>query len=178
MVASLNGVVLTGGVKIGSSGESFRYFRLNILSWVGDYARVEALRPRVGSTNYPSDSTHMVNNVTPAPLVASASSSLSGFDPWQAFATTPGSSSLIRWISDSTDFSPWLQIDLGAGNEIIPNAVLVCPDGDSGQIRYINQFTFSGSNTGSFSGEQTVLYSSGLLGPFFWQASTPVIFTF
>lgn len=179
MVASLNGVVLTGGVKIAvAPATQFRYFRLNIQSWVGDFARVEALRPQVNGVNYPSDATHMTDDTTPAPLVASASSFFSTFGPWQAFATTPGSSSVIRWISDSSDLTPWLQIDLGAGNEIAPTSVLICPDGDSGSIRYINQFTFSGSNTGTFTGEETLFYSSGVLGSGFWTASTPVIFTF
>jgi hypothetical protein len=160
---------------------TFRFFRLNVQAWVGDACRVEALRPRVGSTNYPSDATHMITNTNPYPLVASASSYdtyYPGFPPWQAFATTPGSASLIRWIGDPSDLTPWLQIDLGAGNEITPTAVLICPDGDSGSLRYIQNFTFSGSNTGAFSGEQTLFYTSATLNSSFWTASLPVVFTF
>jgi hypothetical protein len=95
-----------------------------------------------------------------------------------AFATTPNSGSIVRWISNVGDTTPWLQIDLGAGNGITPTAVLVGPDGDSGASIYIRNFTFSGSNTGTFTGEQTLLYTSATLNSSFWTASLAVVFTF
>jgi hypothetical protein len=180
MALSMNSVTLKGMSMGILPPTTFRFFRLNVQSWTGDACRVQALRAMVGSTQYPVDAgPFMTSNTTPSPLVASASSELSGsFQAWNAFASASGSGSLLRWISSGSDLTPWLQFDMGAGNEISPTAVQICPDGDSGSIRYIQNFTFSGSNTGAFSGEETLFYTSASLNSSFWTASTPVTFTF
>lgn len=180
MAVSMNSVTLKGTLMGTLPPTTFRFFRLNVQAWTGDACRIQALRAMVGSNQYPVDAgPFMTSNTTPSPLVASASSELSGsFQPWNAFATVSGSGSLLRWISAAADTTPWLQFDMGAGNEISPTAVQICPDGDSGSIRYIQNFTFSGSNTGAFAGEQVLFYTSATLNNTFWSASTPVTFTF
>jgi hypothetical protein len=176
----MNSITVNGVSMSQVPPSTFRYFRLDVQVWVGDACRVQALRAKVGSAVYPVDlGPFMVNNTTPAPLVASASSELNGtFQAWQAFASVSGSGSILRWISAVNDFTPWLQFDMGAGNGITPTAVEICPDGDSGNLRYIQDFTFSGSNTGAFAGEEVLFYTSATLNNAFWTANTPVTFTF
>jgi hypothetical protein len=178
MAINLSGRTTLAGISLGlQPSETFRYFRLDIQSYVGGNIRVSALRARVDSTDYPTGN-NMTSNTTPSPLVASSSAILASFEPWQAFASAPGSGSLLRWIAETSAVNPWLQIDLGAGNEIAPTAVLIGLDGDSGASIYIENFTFSGSNTGAFAGEQTLLYTSPTLDNTFWTTYVPEIFTF
>jgi len=179
MAINISGrVTVAGGMSLGiAPSESYRYFRLDIQDYVGSNIRVSALRIRVDTTNYPTID-NMTSNNAPPPYVASSSAILGSFEAWQAFASVPGSGSLLRWIADTGAVDPWLQIDLGAGNEISPTGVLIGLDGDSGASIYIQNFTISGSNTGAFSGEQTLLYTSPTLDNTFWTNYVPEIFTF
>jgi hypothetical protein len=131
---------------------TYRYLRLAMSVLNGDgYIQVEDLRfTTAAGTQYPNPAVNMTTNTTPSPLVASASSVLSTFEPFFAFTTQfDGSSS--RWHSTAAA-NPWIQIDLGAGNGIAPVSVQIALY--TTVSRSINTFVIQGSNTGAFTGEQ------------------------
>jgi len=138
---------------------SSRYFRLTITQWSvagtpctsGD-TRIAEMELGVGATTYPSGV--MTGPSAPSPLVATASDSNGSFPPWRAFDGVLGDSN--RWISTTTGTEHWLQIDLGVGNEISPNLYRLAPDSAGSSGYYPTAWTLAGSNTGSFSGEETI----------------------
>lgn len=151
------------GFGAGGNSTSCRYLRLTIASTAG--ATSIAILWEVdwsndgGSTLYPSS--NMTTNSAPSPLVALADSEFdSSFRAFQAF----DGNNATRWTSANSAMPHWIQVDLGAGNAIAPNWIRwrVYNDGTdyspaSGSVK--------GSNTGSFSGEETTFHTfSGLSG--------------
>lgn len=120
----------------------------------------------------------MTSNTLPSPLVASASSVHLGggptypqFDAWNAF----DGSAATRWHS-TVGGSHWIQIDLGAGNEIRPTSLAMTITSGSGDRRP-SSLTVKGSNTGAFSGEDETLYSaSGIQSLFEYSVETVIDF--
>lgn len=155
------------------SGTEYRYWRLGCTSWMTPSGAGNSGLCRVAELQLitPDTTVHptaaMTGNSAPSPLVASASSDLgSGFEAFRAFDGVLSDSG--RWISASvTTTDQWVQIDLGAGNEIRPTTAKVAPDGGSNvdpNGNYMIDFTIKGSNTGSFAGEEvTFLTVTGLL---------------
>ena len=137
-----------------------RYFRLTITRWsvAGsptyylEFTRVAEFELLVDSTPYPS--ANMSANSSPSPLVATASSNLgAGFEEWRAFDGDLSDSG--RWISNSSALpSPWIQIDLGSGNEILPTSYNIAPDGAAGSSYFPLDWRVEASNTGNWTGEQ------------------------
>ena len=157
-----------------------RYFRLRITGWVfagnvnnSDLGDVRVLEMQLfdGATQYPASP--MTTNTAPSPLVASSSGALTGFgdlEPWNAFNHSLAGN---QWMGNGT-VSKYLQIDLGAGNEIAPTSLKIAPDGavNTGGGYYITAFSLLGSNTGMFAGEEvTYLTVTGLVQGD-WTAST------
>lgn len=178
MALSLNSVTVSGVAmsKAPPLIGPMRFFRLNILAHNANGVIVQAFRLNVGMTAYPTVS--MTSDTAPSPLVASASSVQNGSTlAYNAFNAAPGSGSPI-WYSVTPTFGPgeWLQIDLGAGNEILPTGCLICPDGNVSFGFYITEFSITGSNTGAFSGEEVTLYTD--TNPGAWTNNTPKTFTF
>lgn len=94
----------------------------------------------------------MTANNAPSPLVALADSEYSAsYSAYLAF----NNSTADRWTSAST-LPHWIQIDLGVGNEIIPNRFRYV-NLNSGGDYTLKDFTIQGSNAGTFSGEQVTL---------------------
>jgi hypothetical protein len=136
-----------------------RFLRFNVTAVNGDgYLEITDLRFMVGATAFPT--VNMTSNILPSPLVASASSSLdSAYEAFYAFSTmidgAGGANS--RWHSSGPSSSHWIQIDLGAGNRIVPNGLTVTPQIANG--RSPQTFQVLGSETGAFSGEQITYFS-------------------
>jgi hypothetical protein len=152
----------------------YRYLRTTVLTNNdGSYAEMQELRYLVGSTAYPT--VNMTSNTTPAPLVSSASSSYSGdtsqWGPYTAFENQPYGVS-YGWTSSGAVANEWLQIDLGVGNNITPTGMKITAMTDLG--RHPKTFKVEGSNTGTFSGEQTLLYN----GSTTWATAGTQTFTF
>ena len=145
--------MLTTGV---APSRFFRYTVTELLAAFtpatdGAATRVSELEFISNGTTYPT--ANMTSNTTPSPLVASASGSTFGA-PYNAFDGTAGDSN--RWISTTT--APfWVQVDLGSGNEIIIDGYRIAPDNATSIGYYPTKWKIEGSNTGSFSGEQTTL---------------------
>ncbi len=161
------------------SQPGYRFFRVNVTGNAGSYIRFSSITIKEGSTGYPFaiEPGGMTSNTTPAPLVASASSTYGvGYEPFKAFVIS-GSNASYRWISGG-DSPQWIQIDLGAGNEIAPTSLQLCSDDVGGTGYYVTNFTFLGSNTGAFSGEEVPLYTSATLGQGDWGNYTCNLFTF
>jgi chitodextrinase len=159
--------IATATTAGGAGAGEFRFFRLNFTRFVsGGYfvpdmnstgtLRVSEFEIMVGATAHPTSD--MTDASTPSPLVASANSELSGggFEAWRAFEGTVLDAG-GRWLSDNVAPPIWLKIDLGAGNEIEPTAYKIAPDSGAGGGNVLTSWTFEGSNTGAFAGEQTVL---------------------
>jgi hypothetical protein len=106
----------------------------------------------VGSTSNPT--ANMTGPSAPSPLVASSSNEQSGREAWNAFDEILTDNN--HWQTDGQD-TGWLKIDLGSGNEIAPTSFTW--QNAHGPTLGPKNFTFEGSNTGSFSGEETILYT-------------------
>ena len=103
----------------------------------------------------------MTNNTSPSPLVASADSEFSGsFIAAYAF----DGNNATRWTSANSSHPHYIQIDLGSGNGINPNWVRWRAYNDGTDYSPASG-VIMGSNTGSFSGEETTFQTfSGLSG--------------
>lgn len=95
----------------------------------------------------------MTSNVAPSG-VASASSALTGYDAFRAFNRNTAADT-ARWVSEIGVTSAWLKYDFGSGNEkAIQKYTIVAGFYPSASPK---NWTFEGSNTGIFAGEQVVL---------------------
>jgi hypothetical protein len=165
-----------------SSSTPMRFLRLVITKahTAGGYRpgasgaiRVCGLRYKVGSTYYPTAT--MTSDSTPSPLVSSASSTLGGgFEAYHAFDCTDLSDSSRYASTASATTTTWLQIDLGAGNEIAPESMEIAMDAAVSDY-WIEDFQLYGSNTGAFTGEEVLITS--VVGQTSWPANTLVPFT-
>jgi len=144
---------------LASTGDMFRYIRFDCASGGGDpwYA------PH-GFVEYGDalawKALPMTSNTAPSPLVASNSSFLDvGTEAWRAFALIGEG-----WTPGFDSNPSWIQIDLGAdaSNWMLPTRLRYTVKGASD--RYPRTFTVSGSATGEFSGEQTLLANFSSLG--------------
>jgi hypothetical protein len=106
--------------------------------------------------SYTSDITPpMTSNTLPSPYVASADYDGGGyFSPWKVFNNTTVDS-LDSWLGGTS--TGWLQLDFGTGGEkaIAQYAITFANRTEVG--RAPKSWTFEGSNTGLFSGEQVIL---------------------
>lgn len=182
---------------LGDSGESaasnsvtpstpadFRYFRLVITGWheagvfVYGSPRINEFQLfTVSNTKYPT--VPMTSNTTPSPLVASASNTYTGWSPYRAFNDVVTSND--GWIGSRAEFPPlekWLQIDLGAGNNITPTYAKISLDDTIPTNTFVSAFRIDGSNVGLFIGEETTLYSTSGLVVTDWASNTLKTFTF
>ena len=177
MALSMKGVNISGKTSMGQiPAPGFRYFRVNITSYAGVAVRFQAVNIMVGGTVYPT--TPMDGPASPGSHVATQSSYYSYYQAWYAFANLVGGNDSYRWIAQVSQPTPqWIQLDLGVGNEITPTALKLCPD-SAGGTDYPTYFYFLGSNTGSFAGEETILYDSGALTGANWTANAFTTFTF
>lgn len=159
----------------GPDPDEYRFFRVRINSYVGQAVRFQSVQLMVGGTPYPTNT--MTSNSAPAPLVATASSVFSTFEPYLAFFYPGGGSDTYRWIHALGAAAPqWIQIDLGAGNEITPTSIRLCPD-SAAATDYPTHFTVLASNTGTFTGEEVMLFDSGTLTSANWTANAVSSFT-
>jgi hypothetical protein len=157
---------------------AYRFFRVRINSYAGNAVRFQAVELTVGGVAWPlTNELPMTSNSAPAPLVASASSVYSTFEPFNAFVVRNGGSDTYRWIHELNAAAPqYIQIDLGIGNEIVPTHLKLCPD-SAGASDYPTSLTLLASNTGAFGAEAVVLLDSGTLAQPDWAANTLKSFT-
>ncbi|MCP1185119.1 discoidin domain-containing protein [Paenibacillus sp. 1781tsa1] len=94
----------------------------------------------------------MTSNTTPIG-VSSASSVLAGGEAWRAF----DKNSTSGWITANGSTTGWIKYDFGSDNEKIINYYSLSTYLSTS--RSPKSWTFEGSNTGVFSGEQTILDS-------------------
>jgi hypothetical protein len=157
---------------------AYRFFRVRINSYTGDAVRFQAMQLLVGGTPWPlTNELPMTSNNTPAPLVASASSVNSTFEPFNAFVNQNGGSDTYRWMHTLNAAAPqYLQLDLGIGNEIVPTYLKLCPD-STAATNYATSISLLASNTGVFGAEAVNLLDSGTLAQANWTANTMKTFT-
>lgn len=123
-----------------------------------------------GVTDYPTS--NMTSNTTPSPNVTSASSEYSAtFAAWKAFNGATGSTD--RWASGIGQHqNAWIQVDLGAGNEISANHVSYTIYNDTANDMSPTEIFVYESETGAFTGEEVELFTvSGLTS----QSNTTVV---
>jgi len=106
---------------------------------------------------FPVVGNEMTSNVLPVPYVASASSSFgAGNAPWEAFDGFVSPAGLAGWITVSGTPTGWLKIDLGSTKTF--TQYIIAPSGNVAfESVYPKDWTFEGSNTGDFTGEETIL---------------------
>ncbi len=113
----------------------------------------------------------LTSNSAPSPYAVTASSEDgAGSEGYRMFAN--GSSSW-RTTSGAGGVAD-IVIDVGSANAFAATSLVLTGTGDAA-TRCPTNFTFEGSNTGSFSGEETVLYTGSSLS---WSASETKTFTF
>ena len=143
-------------------GAGFRYWRLAIDQWSfagsvgtsGD-VRVSELRYyTAASIEWPTSA--MTSENTPPPFVASASSD-DGIRPaYCAFDKVQTASR--RWISSTAGGPQWLQIDMGSNQEFA--SIDLAPDSAANIGYFITDFRILASNSGSFAGEETTIFTA------------------
>lgn len=155
---------ITDLVGFGSGGrKSFRYFRLDVTANDGGAVlEVDEIKIFSYATDHPTSA--MTSDVLPSPLVASASSAAASQEAFRAFDNAAGTANSWRSNVGTTG---WVQIDLGAGNEIAANELRIT--GAAAPTESPKDFTLEGSNTGAWTGEEIVLLTrTGETG---WSAS-------
>lgn len=132
-------------IMASASGATYRYFKLDVTAVDGgSYVQVDELKLFVASTQYPVSA--MTGNSAPSPLVASASSELSGnYAAWRAFDHAVLGGGFI-W-SNLSGTTGWLKIDLGSGNGIAITSFKLTA-GDTAN-RTPKNFTLQASNDDS-----------------------------
>jgi hypothetical protein len=97
---------------------------------------------------------NMTSNTTPAPYVISSSSVFSAsYLPWKSF------DGANQWISQNPPVAnEWIQVDLGSVS-VLPVISYNFANKGASDSSYVSAWNLLGSNTGSFSGEETVLDS-------------------
>ena len=138
----------------GRGGTAYRYFRCNVTQNNGNaYLSCVEFQVMVGASSYPTTIGNMTSNTAPSPLVASASTTAAGDDPWHAFNNVLTG---VKWQTNSVQ-TGWLKIDLGSGNEQVATAFKYTnQSGGDAAARAPNDFTFEGSNNDS---DWDVLYT-------------------
>ena len=132
---------------------AYRYLRLLITKFMylgtvnGAATNVAELQYFAGAAKYPVSG-----------FSASASSVYTGSFPASAAFDNDLSNS-GRWIS-GPGAPQWLRLDLGAGNAINPTSCKIAPDSGAGSGTYPVDFQIEGSDTGAFTGEESVLFSA------------------
>jgi hypothetical protein len=167
--------VLVGfGAGTAAAAATYRYFRVEVTKTIDSNKEMQCVEYDIsddgGSTWYPTQT--MTSNTAPSPLVASASDEgYSGQRPFNAFDNDTATNSHFTSRAEISAGSPaWLQIDLGAGNGIAPDRFRFNPQ-DTNSDSCPEDFTLEASNTGSWSGEETVLLTeTGLTSG--WSAGT------
>ena len=144
-----------------AGGEAFRFLQIRMtgfnnpsflllteLEWSNDG----------GTTKYPYavNNAFMTSPTAPSPLVASAPATNAG----TLHAPYNGNTNIDAdyWQHSNGGAETFHRIDLGAGNEISPNQCVVRWYRGGGAF-YATDYTLEGSNTGSFTGEETVLHT-------------------
>ena len=130
----------------GGGPTAYRYFRWVCKPEGSDVVSFMAIQLVVDTTTYPTSA--MTANNAPSPLVASASSGTA----WNAF---DNNTAAAYWQLTSGGTTGWIQLDLGAGNAIVPTAIKMAPRTTG--TRDTDEVSLYGSNTGAFSGEETLI---------------------
>ena len=137
------------------STTAYRYLRLDNTAnqgsgsvSIGEWQLFEA-----DGTEHPSS--NMTSNSAPSPLVASASTANASYAAYGAFSGTNTGAANTGWIATSA--AGYLQIDLGAGNEIVLDNYSITEGAGTATDNGPKTWTIEGSNTGDFTGEEEVL---------------------
>lgn len=144
-------------LSIAEAVDTYRYFRFQVTASNGQAITLGELEILVDSTPYPT--ANMTSNTTPEPLVVTFSSAQ--VPAYKAFdGGNTGSGNDWWYPVESQSYPEWLQIDLGAGNEIAPTSFkLYAPPANTNMNRTPKDFSLLASNTGNFSGEEVTLRS-------------------
>lgn len=149
-------------IVVNASLLTYRYLRANLTKII--YASATQVpmysvlfSPDGGTTTYPAST--MTNNTTPAPLVASnVAGDANAYKVFDADNTT--------FVQSAPEFNSqvpptpcWVQIDLGSGNGILPNAIKIAAYNTGGIDCSWVDFNITGSNTGAFGGEEVTIKS-------------------
>lgn len=156
---------VVGGVKTAKvypSADSTTAFQINRANGTDNVFNVDTtnLRVGIGTTapsgvidvnEYVSQVPQMASNTAPSPYVISASAEINWQNAaWQAFCVPPTNSN--GWICQNS--TGWIKVDVGAANVFVVKRYTMTANGDTYAPK---TWTFEGSNTGAFAGEQTVL---------------------
>lgn len=98
----------------------------------------------------------MTSNTAPSGVASASSVYTTNYDPFRAFDKNSGTDTL-RWLSAGGVTSAWLQYDFGANNgKVVTRYGIISGLQASAAPK---AWTFEGSNTGDFTGEQVILDS-------------------
>lgn len=131
---------------------AYRYFRINITDNNGSSHTV--MGELLLYSAIPFSPTAMTGASTPAPFVASASSSHVALLPYEAFNSLLDTGNY--WITNVTS-TGWLQLDIGSGNSEILGSYNLVMNTVPEANRSPKDWTVLGSNTGAFAGEEDIL---------------------
>lgn len=156
---------------------AYRYWRLMIDQWAtagvpgttGDTRVAELAYFTAGAVEWPTSA--MTTDSAPAPFAASASSVSLGS---AAECFNKLLDDAHRWIS-STAGAQWVTIDMGSAQTF--TSCSIAPDGAASIGYYPTQIRILASNTGSFAGEETTIFSASALTSG-WSNNTARTFTF
>jgi hypothetical protein len=143
-----------GGIMMGGiSAVTYRYLLFDVTANNGSaYLHVGELQWFAGATDYPTQA--MTDYTVPSPLVVTYSADNASDRAWQLYNNVLSS---VGWQLGAGVTIGWVQLDLGSGNGIAPTSCTVTSTIAGDSTRSPKNFTFEGSNTGSFSGEEVVL---------------------
>ena len=137
---------MMGGIR----AATYRYLRFDVTAHQsGSYLHVNELQWFVGATDYPTQT--MTDYTAPSPLVVTYTNDNASDRAWQLYNNTIGTSG---WQLTGGTTAGSVTLDLGSGNGIAPTSCTVTGPTAGDAARAPKDFTFEGSNTGSFGGEE------------------------
>jgi hypothetical protein len=96
----------------------------------------------------------MTSNTTPAPYVVTSSSAYNGYHAWNVFDKLDDNGHAYNILTFGSATNQWVVLDFGMGNE---KAIAKYDVYTYTSNRAPKNWTFEGSNTGAFAGEQVIL---------------------
>ena len=140
---------MMGGIR----AATYTYLRFDVTANNGSsYLHVSELQWFVGATDYPTQT--MTDYTAPSPLVVTYSADNGSDRAWQLYNNALGSSG---WQMGSGVTAGSVTLYLGSGFGIAPTSCTVTGPRSVDATRAPKNFTFEGSNTGSFGGEEVTL---------------------
>lgn len=132
---------------------ALRYYRLTLIGGIS-HTYIRNFRVYTGANQTGMLPPNMTSDTVPSPYVASSSGNYSGYDAFKAFDSSTTSSGWWN-LSQVPYGTAWLQIDVGSSVTIEGAGIAFNPT-----YQNYTSLKISGSNTGSFSGEEIDIFTT------------------